>query len=89
MQTSLSDQRSFVTPEPGEDWKEVAARVLPDTPTDAAVRTLKSWNLHLMARMPPGEFTGSDVLFVEPPRVEDASMLGNVDMSDASTPSDG
>ena len=89
MQPPLSDQRKFVSPLPGEDWKAVAARILPDAPVEDAVRTLTSWNLHLMARMPPGEFTGSDVLFVEPPRVEDASMLGDVDMSDASDPGGG
>ncbi len=64
---TLSRQRGFVTPEPNEDWRAIAARVLPAEPTDAAIEKLRSWNLHLLARNPPGEFTGSDVLFVEPP----------------------
>jgi hypothetical protein len=65
---ALSEQRAFVTPEPGEDWIALAARVLPGEPGDAAIEKLKSWNLHLFARMPPGSFLGSDVIFVEPPR---------------------
>lgn len=67
----LSEGRRFVTPEPEEDWAALAARVLADEPTDAAIEKLKSWNLHLFARMPPGEFLGSDVIFVEPPREGD------------------
>lgn len=65
---SLSPQRAFVTPDPGEDWSALAARVLPEEGAGAAVQKLKSWNLHLFARNPPGSFTGSDVIFVEPPR---------------------
>ena len=65
---ALSAQRAFVTPKPGEDWNRLAARVLPAEPCEAAVEKLKSWNLHLFARMPPGSFLGSDVIFVEPPR---------------------
>jgi hypothetical protein len=64
----LSPQRSFVTPEPGEDWDALARRALPGDATDAAIAKLKSWNLHLSARIPPGGFLGSDVIFVEPPR---------------------
>lgn len=71
---TLSRQRSFVTPESGEDWNAIAARALPDDEPAAAVEKLKSWNLHLFARIPPGEFLGSDVLFVEPPAVTDASV---------------
>jgi hypothetical protein len=67
----LSEQRGFVTPEPDEDWAALAARVLADEPADSAIAKLKSWNLHLFARMPPGEFLGSDVIFVEPPREGD------------------
>jgi len=69
----LSKQRSFVSPEPGEDWNGLAARILKDEPAEAAVEKLKSWNLHLFARVPPGEFLGSDVIFTEPPRASDAS----------------
>jgi hypothetical protein len=64
----LSPRRAFVTPEPGEDWNALARRALPGEPTGAAVAKLKSWNLHLLARIPPGQFLGSDVIFVEPPR---------------------
>lgn len=71
----LSPQRAFVTPEPGEDWSALAARALPDEPAAQAVARLKSWNLHLFARNPPGAFTGSDVVFVEPPREAGASAL--------------
>lgn len=64
---TLSRQRRFVTPEPGEDWNALAARVLPGEPTADAIAKLKSWNLQLFARIPPGNFLGSDVLFIEPP----------------------
>ena len=65
---SLTEQRSFVSPIPGEDWTAIAARVLPGEPAGAAIQKLRSWNLHLFARIPPGQFLGSDVIFVEPPR---------------------
>lgn len=65
---SPRDARRFVTPEPGEDWEALAARVLPGEPAESAIQRLKSWNLHLFARMPPGRILGSDVVFVEPPR---------------------
>jgi hypothetical protein len=64
----LTPQRRFVTPEPGEDWNVLAQRVLPDEPTDEVVERLKSWNLHLFVRLPPGQLLGSDVVFIEPPR---------------------
>jgi len=64
----LSPQRRFVTPEPGEDWNALAQRALPGEPVEAAIARIRSWNLHLLARIPPGQFLGSDVLFVEPPR---------------------
>jgi len=65
---SLTEQRRFVSPVPGEDWTAIAARVLPGEPAGAAIQKLRSWNLHLFARIPPGQFLGSDVIFVEPPR---------------------
>lgn len=64
---ALSRQRSFVTPAPGEDWTALARRALPNEPTASAIEKLKSWNLQLFVRIPPGEFLGSDVIFVEPP----------------------
>jgi hypothetical protein len=76
---ALSDQRKFVTPMPGEDWTALAARILPDEPVEAAVQRLRSFNLHLLARVPPGEFLGSDVLFVEAPRHAGSSMFDDAD----------
>ena len=64
----LSEQRAFIYPESGDDWSRLAGRVLAGEPEDEAIVKLKSWNLHLFARVPPGEFLGSDVIFVEPPR---------------------
>jgi hypothetical protein len=64
---ALSRQRRFVVPEPGEDWSALARRALPQESAAAAIEKLKSWNLQLFARIPPGEFLGSDVIFVEPP----------------------
>ena len=64
----LTEQRRFVSPLPGEDWAALAARLRPGEPVGEAIQTLKSWNLHLLARIPPGQFLGSDVIFVEPPR---------------------
>jgi len=71
----LSRQRAFVSPAPGEDWRKLASRVLPDEPTDAAIEKLRGWNLHLLVRNPPGEFTGSDVIFVEAPRADEGFAL--------------
>ena len=64
----LSRQRRFVTPGPDETVEELAARALPDVPSQEAVDGIKSWNLHIFAlRRPPGLMLGSDVVFVEPP----------------------
>ena len=66
---TLSPQRRFVSPLPDETLEQLAARALPDEPASSAVDKIKSWNLHIFAmRRPPGLFTGSDVIFVEPPR---------------------
>jgi hypothetical protein len=64
---NLSKRREFISPEPDDDWAAIVARVLPDESPETAMSQLKSWNLHLFARQPPGEFMGSDVIFVEPP----------------------
>lgn len=70
---TTTDRRKFVSPRPGEDWDALAARALPDDAPDAAIAKLKSWNLHLFARIPPGRILGSDVIFVEPPRPRDGA----------------
>ena len=65
---SLSRQRRFVTPGPGETVEQLAARALPGEPLEQAVDAIRSWNLHVFAmRRPPGLMLGSDVVFVEPP----------------------
>ncbi|MBL6715500.1 MAG: hypothetical protein ISQ03_03940 [Pseudomonadales bacterium] len=63
----LSAGRAFTAPEPGEDWAALATRVLPELPQDEALEKLQSWNLHLFARHPRGQFLGSDVVFTAPP----------------------
>lgn len=66
---NLSEQRRFVTPEPGETLEQLAARALPEMPCGAAIDKIKAWNLHIFAmRNPRGLLLGSDVVFVEPPR---------------------
>jgi hypothetical protein len=67
--------RRFVTPAPGEDWTAIARRVLPDLAPEQAIERLKSWNLHLFARIPPGQILGSDVIFVEPPRAGETRVV--------------
>ena len=65
---SLSRQRRFVSPEPGESLQQLAARVLPDQPPEHAAEQIASWNLHIfLLRKPAGLLLGSDVVFVEPP----------------------
>lgn len=63
----LSAGRAFTAAEPGEDWAALATRVLPELPQDEALEKLQSWNLHLFARHPRGQFLGSDVVFTAPP----------------------
>ncbi len=72
---TLSRQRSFLAPEPGDDWDTIAQRCLPEDESGSAVAKLKSWNLHLFARNPPGSFTGSDVIFTEGPLEAEQSLL--------------
>lgn len=66
--SELSPQRRFLTARPGEDWNAIAARAFPAEDAAAALERLRSWNLHLFARIPPGRILGSDVIFLEPPR---------------------
>ncbi len=67
--SELTEQRRFVTPEPDEDWPALAERALPGEPSAEAIEKLRGWNLHLFVRNPPGVLLGSDVIFVEAPRV--------------------
>ena len=60
--------RRFVTPEPGDDLSAIAARELPGVTN--AVDQLRSWNLHLAARLGGNRSVGllpSDIVFTEPP----------------------
>lgn len=66
---TLTPQRRFTTPEPGETLEQLAARTLPGEPIEAAMDKVRSWNLHIFAlRRQPGLMLGSDVVFVEGPR---------------------
>ncbi|MBM4384736.1 MAG: hypothetical protein FJ091_15385 [Deltaproteobacteria bacterium] len=69
--SSLSHQRRWTSPQPGDTLASVAARELPTLPPDDAIRQLTSWNLHLAIRplgnLPPGSLLGSDVVYLEPP----------------------
>jgi hypothetical protein len=64
----LSPQRRFTTPAPAETLEQLAARVLPDEPLEAAMDKVRSWNLHIFALRREPLILGSDVVFVEPPR---------------------
>ncbi|XOV82241.1 MAG: hypothetical protein ACFHXK_15430 [bacterium] len=66
---TLSPQRRFVSPQPGDTIETIAARELPDLALEEAVSQLTSWNLHIfLMRSPHGLITGSDVVFLEPPQ---------------------
>jgi hypothetical protein len=71
----VNQSRRFVTPAPGEDWQAIARRALPDLAPESAIERLKSWNLHLFARIPPGQILGSDVIFVEPPKAAESRVV--------------
>jgi len=65
--TAPPHKRRFIQPGDGDDWAAIAARELPDMPQEAAIESLKSWNLHLVMRR-VALVTPSDVIFVEPPK---------------------
>ncbi|HEY8120418.1 MAG TPA: hypothetical protein VII78_03815 [Myxococcota bacterium] len=71
MSDSLSRQRRWTSPQPGDTLASLAARELPDVPAAEAVKRLGSWNLHIVIRplagLPPGSLLGSDVVYLEPP----------------------
>jgi len=63
----LSRQRAFVHPQPGETFDDLATRVMASEPRESALEKLKSWNLHIFLRRPPGLLLGSDIVFLEAP----------------------
>ena len=73
---SLSPQRRFIHPTPGDTWRTIAERELADVPAEEAVQLLQSVNLHVFMRpaAPAGSpregnpILASDVIFLEPPR---------------------
>jgi hypothetical protein len=68
MTTTLSRQRRFILPVPGDTLEAIASRELPDLEAAAAMERLQAWNMHIfLMRRPAGLLTGSDVVFVEPP----------------------
>jgi hypothetical protein len=63
-----SRTRRWIQPEPGDTLASIAARELPELPAADALRTLQSWNLHLLLRPgTPGALIGADVVWLEPP----------------------
>lgn len=65
---SLSRQRRFVAPLPGDTIESIAERELPDMSVEDAIAAIQGWNLHIfLMRNPAGMITGSDVVFIEPP----------------------
>jgi hypothetical protein len=54
-------------PEPDETMEQLIARVFPGESIESATENVKSWNLHIYMRRPPGVLLGSDIVFVEPP----------------------
>lgn len=65
---TLSRQRRFILPQPGDSLAAIAARELPGVGAAEAMQQLEAWNLHIfLMRRPAGLLTGCDVVFVEPP----------------------
>ncbi|MEM9623948.1 MAG: hypothetical protein AAF993_20075 [Pseudomonadota bacterium] len=68
---TLSRQRKFISPLPGDTIETIAAREMADVPQAEAIQQLTSWNLHIfLMRQPHGMVTGSDVVFIEAPQVD-------------------
>lgn len=59
--------RRWTSPQPGEDWAAIAARVFPGQPVEQSVAALQSWNMHLVFRPPPAVLLGSDIVLIEGP----------------------
>ena len=65
---TLSRQRRFILPQPGDTIEAIAAREMPEIDPKTALEQLQAWNLHIfLMRRPAGLLTGCDVVFVEPP----------------------
>ncbi len=67
----LASQRSFIRPQPSDDWQDIAARVMPEVERDEAVEQLQSWNFHVFMRAANADGTQilpSDVIFTEAPK---------------------
>jgi hypothetical protein len=63
-----SRSRRWIQPEPGDTLASIAARELSELPAADALRSLQSWNLHLILRPGmPGVLIGGDVVWLEPP----------------------
>ena len=59
----IAPSRRFLTPLPEETVEAIAVRA--SAPAD----DIQRWNPHIFAtRRPPGLITGSDIVFIEPPR---------------------
>ncbi len=66
--TAPSRPRRFLQPEEGDTLAIVAARELPDLPAADSLRTLQSWNLHLVLRPgTAGALVGADIVWLEAP----------------------
>jgi hypothetical protein len=62
------EPRRFLHPLPDETFTDLVGRALPGEPPAAALAKLKSWNLHIFLRRPPGVLLGSDIVFIEDPK---------------------
>ncbi len=75
--TELAETRRSILPLSDDTWESIAARELPDLPTEEAVARLQSWNLHVFMRpaAPEGSARAgnpilpSDIIFIEAPLV--------------------
>ena len=63
-----SPSRRWTQPEPGDTLESIAARELSQLASAEALRSLQSWNLHLLLRpFPRGQLIGADIVYLEPP----------------------
>jgi hypothetical protein len=72
---TLTRIRRSISPAADDTWQTIASRELPELPSEQAVQTLQSMNLHVFMRpaAPEGSpragnpILPSDVIFLEPP----------------------